>query len=190
MAVTKRTRYEVLKRDNHACRYCGAGAPEAKLTIDHVVPVALGGTDSPENLVAACHDCNAGKSSVPADAALVADVAADALQWRKAIEVAAEMAQRDRDAQAALLDTFHEYWSSFTYSYSGKPIDLPIDWRTKVAEQLNAGLTGTDIKEAVEVTMAARNVRDEFWYFLGVCKQVNARRQAVAQELIRHGLVE
>lgn len=29
MAVSKRTRYEVLRRDNHACRYCGARAPEA-----------------------------------------------------------------------------------------------------------------------------------------------------------------
>lgn len=34
MAVSKRTRYEVLRRDNHACRYCGASAPEVKLTVD------------------------------------------------------------------------------------------------------------------------------------------------------------
>ena len=39
MAVSKRTRYEVLRRDNHACRYCGASAPDAKLTVDHVLPV-------------------------------------------------------------------------------------------------------------------------------------------------------
>ncbi|MEU5976310.1 hypothetical protein [Streptomyces sp. NPDC047315] len=24
MAVSKRLRYEILRRDNHACRYCGA----------------------------------------------------------------------------------------------------------------------------------------------------------------------
>ena len=61
MAVSKRTRFEVLRRDNHACRYCGRTAPEVKLTLDHVVPVSLGGTDDPDNLVAACHDCNSGE---------------------------------------------------------------------------------------------------------------------------------
>ncbi|MGC7224589.1 HNH endonuclease, partial [Mycobacteroides abscessus subsp. massiliense] len=44
MAVTKRLRYEVLRRDNYSCRYCGRSAPEVKLTVDHVVPVALGGS--------------------------------------------------------------------------------------------------------------------------------------------------
>ena len=28
----------------------------------HIVPVAAGGTDDPANLVAACQDCNLGKS--------------------------------------------------------------------------------------------------------------------------------
>lgn len=66
MTVSKRLRFEILRRDNHACRYCGGVAPDATITVDHVVPVALGGSDDPSNLVAACKDCNAGKSSVPA----------------------------------------------------------------------------------------------------------------------------
>ena len=41
MAVTKRTRYEVLRRDGHACRYCGQMAPDVKLAVDHVVPVDM-----------------------------------------------------------------------------------------------------------------------------------------------------
>ena len=57
MAVTKRMRFEILRRDNHACRYCGATAPDVKLVVDHVTPVALGGTDSPDNLVASCAAC-------------------------------------------------------------------------------------------------------------------------------------
>ena len=56
MAVSKRTRFEVLRRDNHTCRYCGQSAPDVKLTVDHVLPVALGGHDDPTNLVAACKD--------------------------------------------------------------------------------------------------------------------------------------
>lgn len=54
MAVSKRTRYEVLRRDNHTCRYCGGSAPDVRLTVDHVLPVTLGGSDDPSNLVAAC----------------------------------------------------------------------------------------------------------------------------------------
>ncbi|AWN05089.1 HNH endonuclease [Gordonia phage Easley] len=40
MAVSKRLRYEILRRDNHTCRYCGATAPDVPLTVDHVVPVS------------------------------------------------------------------------------------------------------------------------------------------------------
>ena len=57
--------------DNHSCRYCGQCAPDVRLTVDHVVPKALGGTDAPSNLVAACIDCNVGKASSSPDAALV-----------------------------------------------------------------------------------------------------------------------
>lgn len=39
MAVSKRTRFEVLRRDDHTCRYCGQSAPDVKLTVDHVLPV-------------------------------------------------------------------------------------------------------------------------------------------------------
>ncbi|MFD9276847.1 HNH endonuclease [Streptomyces mirabilis] len=63
MAVSKRLRYEILRRDRYTCRYCGASAPDAPMRVDHVTPVALGGTDHPSNLVAACEPCNSGKSS-------------------------------------------------------------------------------------------------------------------------------
>src|SRR5690242_2374425 len=95
MAIPKRLRYEILRRDNHACRYCGAAAPDVKLTVDHVVPVALGGTDEPSNLVTACEPCNTGKSASTPDAPVVDDVAADALRWSRAMAQATEIAQLD-----------------------------------------------------------------------------------------------
>jgi hypothetical protein len=63
-------RFEILRRCNFACYYCGVPAAMGVkvLHVDHVVPVALGGTNDPWNLVAACWDCNAGKASgVPTD---------------------------------------------------------------------------------------------------------------------------
>lgn len=62
MSLSKKTRFEVLKRDRFRCRYCGAAAPEVLLQVDHVNPIAAGGTDDLLNLVAACIACNAGKS--------------------------------------------------------------------------------------------------------------------------------
>lgn len=76
----KRLRFEVLKRDGFRCRYCGANAASTLLHVDHVVPIAEGGTDDPENLVAACADCNLGKSSVSLDASpLGASASTDAM---------------------------------------------------------------------------------------------------------------
>ena len=52
-ALSKRVRFEVLKRDGFRCRYCGANASSTVLHVDHVIAVADGGTDDPSNLVAA-----------------------------------------------------------------------------------------------------------------------------------------
>jgi 5-methylcytosine-specific restriction endonuclease McrA len=61
--VTPGLRFAILERDGFRCRYCGAPAPEVRLHVDHVIPVIAGGSDDPENLVAACEDCNLGKSA-------------------------------------------------------------------------------------------------------------------------------
>lgn len=92
MAVSKRLRYEILRRDNHACRYCGAAAPDVKLNVDHVIPTSLGGSDKPDNLVTACAECNSGKTSSMPNAEPVADVDQDVL--RQAANVKRETRQR------------------------------------------------------------------------------------------------
>ncbi|PJN00836.1 hypothetical protein CG740_23315 [Streptomyces sp. CB01201] len=80
MAVSKRLRYEILRRDNHACRYCGATAPGVKLNVDHVIPQALGGSDKPTNLVTSCAQCNSGKTSSMPNAMPVEDVDQEAFR--------------------------------------------------------------------------------------------------------------
>ena len=61
MAIPKRVRFEILRRDDFACFYCNASGSIA-LHVDHVIPASLGGTDDQWNLVAACRDCNLGKT--------------------------------------------------------------------------------------------------------------------------------
>lgn len=53
-------RMMVFSRDGNACRNCGSGR---KLSVDHVVPVALGGGDQLENLQTLCGPCNSRKGA-------------------------------------------------------------------------------------------------------------------------------
>jgi|SRR5688572_95443 len=62
--ISKRLRFEVFKRDSFKCQYCGKGAPEVVLHIDHIAPAAKGGRDELVNLITACVECNAGKSDI------------------------------------------------------------------------------------------------------------------------------
>lgn len=63
--VSARTRFEILKRDNFTCQYCGRKAPDVTLECDHIHPVSRGGSDDFDNLIAACWECNSGKSDIP-----------------------------------------------------------------------------------------------------------------------------
>lgn len=167
MAVTKRTRYEVLKRDNHTCRYCGATAPDVKLHVDHVIPVALGGTDKPDNLVAACEDCNSGKTSTTPNDALVAEVNDKALAWTAALKRAMdEMAVEASDRQK-VIKWFIGEWANRYDEHMG---DLPNDWRTTVAEFSKMGVPIALIDEAIDIT-CEKGLPDHknFRYFAGIC---------------------
>ncbi len=61
--ISKKTRFEVFKRDKFTCQYCGKKAPDVVLHIDHIKPVAAGGKSDILNLVTACLDCNSGKGA-------------------------------------------------------------------------------------------------------------------------------
>ena len=60
-ALSKQTRFEVFKRDAFRCQYCGRGIDETILEVDHITPVAEGGTNDIINLITSCRDCNRGK---------------------------------------------------------------------------------------------------------------------------------
>lgn len=62
-SLSKKIRFEVFKRDNFTCQYCGATPPDVILHIDHIHPVADGGTNDIDNLITACQPCNTGKGA-------------------------------------------------------------------------------------------------------------------------------
>lgn len=52
----------VRARDEYTCQYCGVIRPR-DLEVDHIIPRIRNGSDRPDNLVAACHACNAAKGN-------------------------------------------------------------------------------------------------------------------------------
>ena len=61
--LSPKTRFEVFKRDKFTCQYCGRTAPDVVLEVDHINPVASGGTNDMMNLVTSCWECNHGKGA-------------------------------------------------------------------------------------------------------------------------------
>lgn len=172
MAVSKRLRYEILRRDNHACRYCGASAPDVPLRIDHVMPVALGGSDAPDNLVTSCEPCNSGKSSASPDAAHVTDVSNTALHWADAMKQAAEELRAQTEPKRAYRDAFQQEWSQWTREVGWKTqhVDLPDGWKGSLDTFYEAALPQEVWPDIIEKAMINHTVTADniFRYACGI----------------------
>lgn len=193
MAVSKRLRYEILRRDNYQCRYCGASAPDTPLTVDHVVPVALGGSDDPGNLVTACRDCNAGKSASAPDAPLVADVSETALRWAQAFKQAVSERYPDipdwYPTGEELVEHFDGVWTKYwivgpneTRIYFARPTH----WRNTIRALVDTGLTLKDLAELMRVSVYS-DANDVWLYFCKCCWNRVSEYQNRATELVRSG---
>ena len=98
--VSARSRFEIFKRDKFTCQYCGQKPPQVVLHVDHIIPVAGGGSNDHSNLVTACAGCNMGKSAVPLTSvpASLEEQALEAQERRLQVEAHAEMLQAEREA--------------------------------------------------------------------------------------------
>ena len=59
-------RFDILKRDNFTCQYCGRDRfkDNIKINIDHINPKVKGGLNKEDNLITSCVECNLGKFDV------------------------------------------------------------------------------------------------------------------------------
>lgn len=134
--LSKKTRFEVFKRDGFKCQYCGAEAPRAVLHVDHIHPVSKGGDNGLMNLITACVDCNAGKSDRKlSDDSAVAKQRTQLeelherreqmemmLAWRDGLKAL------DQDIEQLIRDKFRECVPGFRINEASK---LPKDWLRK-----------------------------------------------------------
>lgn len=188
--IPRRLRFEILRRDGHTCRYCGAQAPDVPLTVDHVIPRVLGGSDDPNNLVTACRDCNAGKTSIAPDQQTVeaiqqriADVDAASLLFGRAMERAAELIRDDEVRMRSILQGVNTHWERWGDRWRAN------DWESSVRRFAGYGLNLDELKDAIDVAMQARGVNSRWNYFCGVCWRRITERQELARRLIEDGQV-
>jgi hypothetical protein len=187
-SISRRLRYEILKRDGHRCRYCGAAAPDVPLTIDHVIPVALGGDDLPNNLATACRDCNSGKSSVhPSDEQVdqvdaLAELFRDA--FRRATDADREISEKEFYAADEMVCQFAQEWTSMARE-TNKHHQLPAEARGSLIRLYRAGLNETDLfRAAYEMFYMTPKAVNGFNYFCGICWNMIRKRTNDAMNLI------
>ena len=63
-SIPKNMRDDIYRRDGFTCQFCQVKFDRKDLTIDHLVPLALGGLDEVTNYVTCCSSCNSRKSNL------------------------------------------------------------------------------------------------------------------------------
>jgi hypothetical protein len=167
--VSKRTRFEVFKRDNFTCAYCGAHPPDTLLHCDHVNPVAAGGDNDMDNLITACQACNLGKSDVPLSAVpqSLADRAAEVQEREEQIAGyhAILTARRERIED--------EMWSVADELEPGASLKGFDRKRLQSIKYFLGILPFTEVLDAAQITRAklptSRPIAQRFKFFCGVC---------------------
>ena len=168
--VSKALRFEILRRDNFRCHYCGTEAAQTELHVDHVVPQSLGGTNDPSNLVTACAQCNSGKAGRTLDEPVLAAVDEKAQHYATAVEQAIAERRQVLTTERQTKETFRAEWNSW------QPAEpLPAGFGATVHQFMHAGLEWEDITDSIEIAMSRKNIYGpdfgRFKYFCGVCNR-------------------
>ncbi|MEW6048525.1 MAG: HNH endonuclease [Bacillota bacterium] len=159
--IPSKVRFEVFKRDKFTCRYCGRTTPQVVLEVDHIVPVAEGGTDDIENLVTSCYECNRGKGATSLDELPVSD---DDIHERTVLLLEREMQLREynevrrqvREREEAQAMELYNYWFDL---WGAEKL-----WRKECPDHRQLvlflrSIAVEDIKRAMQLAVAGDNRR-------------------------------
>lgn len=166
-SLSKKTRFEIFKRDGFKCIYCGSHPPEVILEVDHIDPVSKGGDDSPTNLITSCFDCNRGKSDrllsvVPESLSSVAERVKESELQLKAYRKIIKSQQERIEADA--WDVVHSLFGDDTNQ-------IRKDWFTSIKNFISK-LQKHDVVEAAEIAYSKMRFKSDkklFCYFCGIC---------------------
>lgn len=164
--IGRKLRFEVFKRDRFVCQYCGATPLKSPLQVDHIIPVAMGGTNHIDNLVTACQPCNAGKAAVPLSAVpqSLAERAAETAEREEQIAgYAAVMEARRKRVEA-------DVWRVAVALCDGAEDGYPRASLTSI-ERFVAQLGVHAVLEAADLARSrfSHSEARAFRYFCGIC---------------------
>lgn len=166
-SLSKKTRFDVFKRDRFTCQYCGAHPPGVLLHVDHIVAIAAGGTNAIDNLATSCEPCNLGKgarslSVVPqtlaAKAKDIAEREAQLLGYQDVLEAKRQRIEDELWRVAEVIDPGS--------SSSG----MSRDWTASI-RRFNEQLGVHAVLEAADVARGRfpYGGKKTFLYFCGIC---------------------
>lgn len=166
-AISKKTRFEVFKRDAFTCAYCGSHPPSIVLHVDHIQPVALGGGNHMDNLVTSCESCNLGKSAnslldIPQS---LVDKAAEVKEREEQIKGYQKVMDSKRsrlvDEVDGIVDIYRRFNPGFTLTDAAQ-----VSVKTFIEK-----LGKHEVEDAMERAMSkpSRGNGSNFKYFCGIC---------------------
>ena len=170
-ALSTKSRFEIFKRDEFTCQYCGAHPPEVVLEVDHIIPVADGGANDETNLTTACFDCNRGKSarSLSAIPKSLREKAAEVTEHEAQIRGYAEVMARQRARIEADCWSVADLWLDV---YNPQERSIQRHYLTSIKRFVEQAGTPFCL-DAMETAVArfARHPNDDrvFRYFCGIC---------------------
>ena len=168
--LSKKIRFEVFKRDEFTCQYCGGTPPKIILQVDHIHPVAEGGNNDIDNLITSCQPCNIGKganvlSAVPESLKDKAQRVAESEEQLKGYyEVLQERKERVDD----------EVWRIADIIESGSPQNgMDRGWLGSIRYFLK-NLNFYQVEEAAEIARGRFSYggKKTFLYFCGICHRM------------------
>ena len=97
-------RLAIYLRDGLACVYCGGGITTGvSLSLDHLVPYSLGGTNEPTNLLTCCKRCNSARGNRPMETFAAVTAAYLGVATACIVSHVTDCLQRDIDTKTARL---------------------------------------------------------------------------------------
>lgn len=172
--LSKKTRFDVFKRDGFKCQYCGRTPPQIILQVDHIIAVASGGGDDDTNLLTSCEDCNSGKgardlSQAPESVQEVMRKKREKVEQANAFNEFLVDMRQEEDNWTGLLG---RYWFNLIYTEQDKYIFGPS--RARSIRVFLKNLLPIEIEDAIGLAHSkfpATPENDErTWkYFCGIC---------------------
>lgn len=190
-SLTKKLRFEVFKRDSFRCQYCGAAAPDVLLEVDHIHPVAEGGTNEILNLLTACQPCNAGKGKRTLGDHSILEKQRDQLtelnERREQLEMMIQWKAGLSEIKDTAVNSMADHWSKLVPGYSltesGRQSLKKLSAQYGVDEIMDAMRIATDQYLEIREGKATHESVNQAWKKVaGVCR---VRRTEQSKPYIR-----